>query len=892
MIAKRLIRKPVQRGPHEYVDPQGRKWRWDPAQKKYIYVSQSGTQTASPKDRNQSILDDYNGGMGLKALAEKYNLSTARIYGITRGKTSTGAKSSGKKAKVISDPRELAYQAAPQDAKDCADVIGVLPQGPESTQYVKDNLQSIFKNTKQDISYLKGANVLQPLGGLGAWLMDDDLLQQAEKDIGAMAKDLKNYRGNEIPGYIQNSILDWDANLKEINQNKRALEVLNDFVGEFPDKNGYGLPKNMASVPMGQAIPTLLLSHMMTPGEANIAFWGYLTSSSYVQGKNADYGGLEPRFQELLADLGISEELWNRRRGTWEADMLYMYLLACMFPDELGPLVQKWLEPEIKPTNDPQYTHVTGGGANVMLVNEGTGINTRRKYVLDPQTSLTMKDFRDASSTLKKKYFKEWNLFHKYFHIDQEEVGRALKDVPKNIVGQDGNVGAPEQVDFVNSIWTALKPWGTASGEDLIQDTQKCLRPDLEMGTISNLELTESRMWGNIKQAYEDLSSFCTKHSLNAPTSSDLFYPTRVLRGIHDSLTPDVKKKVSLYDIGLYEGHYSPRIKTGCAEVYKDLGYLEPGEKSNFVIKPSIIYRAYKSVSSGYRSSYRDLVPMDLRSGKDTATRGLLRSTYDSALNSRDAISAILGANYHARKMLKQRRSTIPVVWPGGPKDFAKVARPQNDTEFHSLISSTRAGLVIKQITKRGKGVKQGSPDVILADVTPEEKKAVMTKIATEHDLVQHGSFKIKVNGVYKIKDSVRETAYRDALAKYGHEVKGLYHGTSFKSGTPIIRGGFLVIKGKTASGRRVWRAMGDGIYLADQSSKSAQYIGGDFSRHGNRGVLFINDAALGVVTENQGDSSANTVFGRKGTRWLNNEWAVRDPKAVIPRYWVDVEST
>jgi hypothetical protein len=209
--------------------------------------------------------------------------------------------------------------------------------------------------------------------------------------------------------------------------------------------------------------------------------------------------------------------------------------------------------------------------------------------------------------------------------------------------------------------------------------------------------------------------------------------------------------------------------------------------------------------------------------------------------------------------------------------------------EYKKIVENARSSMLTRQITRGKGGAVTGHPDAVLSDIPRDEFDRIAAKVAADHDITQHGNFRIKINGIYKISSRL-ESAFQEAAKTVGNVHHNLYHGTSFMSGVPIMRGGFKIIKGKTATGRRVWRSMGDGIYLADQSSKSAQYIGGDFSHHGTHGVLFLNDVAMGKVTERQGEI-ADTVFGAKGTRWKNNEWAVKDPKAVIPRYWIDVES-
>ena len=84
---------------------------------------------------------------------------------------------------------------------------------------------------------------------------------------------------------------------------------------------------------------------------------------------------------------------------------------------------------------------------------------------------------------------------------------------------------------------------------------------------------------------------------------------------------------------------------------------------------------------------------------------------------------------------------------------------------------------------------------------------------------------------------------------------------------------------------------LGHGIYLADKSSKSSQYISDNsYARHNISGSLMIVEASLGNVVTQKKSTDGDTVFGEKSRALKNNEWCVRNPKAVIPRYLVEME--
>jgi hypothetical protein len=88
---------------------------------------------------------------------------------------------------------------------------------------------------------------------------------------------------------------------------------------------------------------------------------------------------------------------------------------------------------------------------------------------------------------------------------------------------------------------------------------------------------------------------------------------------------------------------------------------------------------------------------------------------------------------------------------------------------------------------------------------------------------------------------------------------------------------------------------LGDGVYLARQSSKSVQYASPSFGRDFANGVLMVVKAARGKeVTWNRSNAysmALDTLYAPKGplTSLYNDEWVIRDPQAVLPTLWIDV---
>lgn len=176
----------------------------------------------------------------------------------------------------------------------------------------------------------------------------------------------------------------------------------------------------------------------------------------------------------------------------------------------------------------------------------------------------------------------------------------------------------------------------------------------------------------------------------------------------------------------------------------------------------------------------------------------------------------------------------------------------------------------------------------------------ITDKIAKDWDKKNHGHMKYRIKGVYEVSGLALEKdfqAIKQKSAKYaGKKVGGkdcggdlYYHGTGAMATSLILghSGAFKIVKAK------VGRMLGDGIYLADKASKSAQYISdAGYSRSGIKGSLMVVEAVTGDTSSQRTNQGYNhdTVFAGTQHGLLNSEWCVHDPNAVIPRYLVEME--
>lgn len=187
-----------------------------------------------------------------------------------------------------------------------------------------------------------------------------------------------------------------------------------------------------------------------------------------------------------------------------------------------------------------------------------------------------------------------------------------------------------------------------------------------------------------------------------------------------------------------------------------------------------------------------------------------------------------------------------------------------------------------------------------VSKVSDKKAKEITDKIAADWDKQSHGRMKYRIKGVFEVSGLAVEKDF-DKIKKQHSQYSGVkssgkdcgsdffYHGTGSMATSLILghSGEFKIVKAK------VGRMLGDGIYLADKSSKSAQYIGdAGYSRSGISGSLMVVEASLGDTLHRRTNQGYNhdTVFAGKTDGLLNNEWCVHDTHAVIPRYLVQME--
>jgi hypothetical protein len=315
------------------------------------------------------------------------------------------------------------------------------------------------------------------------------------------------------------------------------------------------------------------------------------------------------------------------------------------------------------------------------------------------------------------------------------------------------------------------------------------------------------------------------------------------------------------------------------------------------------------------------VVHSNTRTGRASASRQATaqwkqryEKAYGSAIPGMDAhVGASLlyavGANYNIRKLCRRDKVLPDFVW-GNFVPFGK-DHPMRDTYNSGISDETRHGLksqdfqdsidamrkttVAKNLMLKTKGAK-ADPVVCLRGQGTQGAEDLQKKI--EKDWTHGGNYTAtnsKVNAVFDILYHPYYDEFKkiqdDYSAKGKSKVEYMYHGTDFQAAANIIKTGYKIMPDPKAG-----RLLGDGIYFAKSSSKSAQYVGDRFSRSGH-GVMLVTRNEMGRISpghdiNERDDSKYDSVFGNPGTQGYSlayEEWCVKNPKACIPLQWVEV---
>lgn len=152
----------------------------------------------------------------------------------------------------------------------------------------------------------------------------------------------------------------------------------------------------------------------------------------------------------------------------------------------------------------------------------------------------------------------------------------------------------------------------------------------------------------------------------------------------------------------------------------------------------------------------------------------------------------------------------------------------------------------------------KGTEKLKFTKVSPKEKEDLQRELQAGST---HDEFTFEVVDAYNIDRPIHKD-YQVIAGKLGNVKHNLYHGTSLSNAAGILATGI-----NTAAFSRTGQMFGAGFYLAESSSKAAQYASDNFS-HAGFGVIFKMDAVLG--------KTADWKYGRPESDYF---YKIKDPK-------------
>ncbi len=158
--------------------------------------------------------------------------------------------------------------------------------------------------------------------------------------------------------------------------------------------------------------------------------------------------------------------------------------------------------------------------------------------------------------------------------------------------------------------------------------------------------------------------------------------------------------------------------------------------------------------------------------------------------------------------------------------------------------------------------------------------------------------WKATVMNIWRVQIKGQKDKHSPVMRDIGN-VKPLFHGSGPQNILGICKHGLLM----RPPGVYITGSMfGNGLYFADQSSKSEQYAFGRYGGGSGRGdtyFMFVADVALGKIKEyeaaqshlQKAPSGYDSVQGKKGGYLVHNEFIVYDIKQHILQYLIEFKT-
>lgn len=175
-----------------------------------------------------------------------------------------------------------------------------------------------------------------------------------------------------------------------------------------------------------------------------------------------------------------------------------------------------------------------------------------------------------------------------------------------------------------------------------------------------------------------------------------------------------------------------------------------------------------------------------------------------------------------------------------------------------------------------------------------DDRHSRITKYVQETRSNKHG-WKAEIKNIWNVSVKGQKDKHLETMQRIGN-VRPLFHGSRPANILGICKSGLLL----RPPGVYITGSMfGNGLYFADQSSKSEQYAWGWGSNYGsNSYFMFVADVALGKIKEfdtpqshlTKAPNGYDSVQGVKGNYLLHNEFIIYDIKQHVLNYLIEFQ--
>lgn len=214
-------------------------------------------------------------------------------------------------------------------------------------------------------------------------------------------------------------------------------------------------------------------------------------------------------------------------------------------------------------------------------------------------------------------------------------------------------------------------------------------------------------------------------------------------------------------------------------------------------------------------------------------------------------------------------------------------------TELLDLLSDVQGMVGGFATTDVGKKYLEIGCEYVAVDPSEASYRKVKEYFDASHS--HHHSWKSKIEKLWRVKIKGQKDKHKSTMVDTGN-VQPLFHGSGPQNVLGICKHGLLM----RPPGVYVTGSMfGNGLYFADQSSKSEQYAFGRYGGGSGRGdsyFMFVADVALGKIKKYRDSQSHlskappgyHSVQGEKGSYLVHNEFIIYDIKQHVLEYLIE----